>query len=127
MGFLKSPIDLSKWDRYVYTAILFGSGISYYVLLTVSSAVIPLSRTYGCWTLICVNLLLYSPLRLSAKSATNIYSTSIAIYSAGLVLNIFYPYNIIDSGPVFNGMPMGGQYLHVSGLLSHVCRDRGVH
>ncbi|CAG2176978.1 unnamed protein product, partial [Oppiella nova] len=34
----------------------------------------------------------YSPLRLSAQSATNIYSTSIAIYSAGLVMNIFYPY-----------------------------------
>ncbi|CAG2165619.1 unnamed protein product [Oppiella nova] len=32
----------------------------------------------------------YSPLRLSAESATNIYSTSIAIYSAGLVINIFY-------------------------------------
>ncbi|CAG2169873.1 unnamed protein product [Oppiella nova] len=61
----------------------------------------------------------YSPLRLSPESATNIYWTSIAIYSAGLVINIFYPYNIIDSEPVFHGMPMGGQYLHVSVLLSH--------
>ncbi|CAG2179471.1 unnamed protein product [Oppiella nova] len=39
MGFLKSPIDLSKWDRYVYTAILFGSGISYAIVYSVYSPI----------------------------------------------------------------------------------------
>ncbi|CAG2167495.1 unnamed protein product, partial [Oppiella nova] len=34
----------------------------------------------------------YSPLRLSADKAAEVYSVSATVYSVGLVLNIFYPY-----------------------------------